>query len=72
MTFRLGIPSKGRLQQACIDWFAARGVTIERAAESDDVETIREKTAARFEAGEQGHAAAEGQFMPVAKRRKNR
>ena len=49
-----------------------RRLTIERAAESDDVETIREKTAARFEAGEQGHAAAEGQFMPVAKRRKNR
>jgi len=48
-----------------------RRLTIERAAESDDVETIREKTAARFEAGEQGHAAAEGQFVPVhAKRRK--
>lgn len=30
---RLGLPSKGRLQQACIDWFAERGVAIERAAE---------------------------------------
>jgi ATP phosphoribosyltransferase len=30
---KLGLPSKGRLQQACIDWFAARGVKIERAAE---------------------------------------
>jgi ATP phosphoribosyltransferase len=26
----LGIPSKGRLQEATIDWFAARGVTIAR------------------------------------------
>lgn len=30
---RLGIPSKGRLQADCIEWFAARGVTIEKAAE---------------------------------------
>jgi multiple RNA-binding domain-containing protein 1 len=47
-----------------------RRLTIERAAESDDVETIREKTAARFDAGEQGHAAAEGQFIQAKKRRK--
>ena len=30
---KLGLPSKGRLQQACIEWFAERGVKIERAAE---------------------------------------
>lgn len=28
---KLGLPSKGRLQQQCVDWFAARGLTIERA-----------------------------------------
>ena len=27
----LGIPSKGRLQEATIDWFAARGIAIARA-----------------------------------------
>lgn len=32
MTIKLGLPSKGRLQKSCIDWFAARGVGIERAA----------------------------------------
>lgn len=30
MTVKLGIPSKGRLMQDTLDWFAARGVTIER------------------------------------------
>ncbi|MGB0411505.1 MAG: ATP phosphoribosyltransferase, partial [Pikeienuella sp.] len=29
---KLGLPSKGRMQQDCIDWFAARGVGIERTA----------------------------------------
>ncbi|MEM9050258.1 MAG: ATP phosphoribosyltransferase [Pseudomonadota bacterium] len=28
MTLRLAIPSKGRLQARCIDWFAQRGVAI--------------------------------------------
>ena len=28
---KLGLPSKGRLQQQCVDWFAARDLTIERA-----------------------------------------
>ena len=28
---RLGIPSKGRLQEATIDWFAARGISVARA-----------------------------------------
>jgi ATP phosphoribosyltransferase len=28
---RLGIPSKGRLQEATIDWFAARGIRVARA-----------------------------------------
>lgn len=32
MTIKLGLPSKGRMQQDCIDWFAARGVGIERTA----------------------------------------
>lgn len=32
MTIKLGLPSKGRMQQDCMDWFAARGVTIERTA----------------------------------------
>ncbi|MGG7568076.1 ATP phosphoribosyltransferase regulatory subunit, partial [Rhodovulum sp. DZ06] len=31
---RLGVPSKGRLREATIDWFAARGVSIEGAASS--------------------------------------
>ena len=30
MTVKLGIPSKGRLMQETLDWFAARGVTITR------------------------------------------
>ncbi|MEM9197994.1 MAG: ATP phosphoribosyltransferase [Pseudomonadota bacterium] len=30
MSLRLAIPSKGRLQSQCIDWFAARGLTITR------------------------------------------
>lgn len=30
MTIKLGIPSKGRLMQDTLDWFAARGVTITR------------------------------------------
>lgn len=32
MTLRLGIPSKGRLQEDTIGWFAARGVTLARSA----------------------------------------
>ena len=31
MSVKLGIPSKGRLQERCFDWFAARGVTLGRA-----------------------------------------
>ena len=31
MTLRLGIPSKGRLQDDAIGWFAARGIAIERS-----------------------------------------
>lgn len=31
MTLKLGIPSKGRLQEETIAWFGARGVTITRA-----------------------------------------
>ena len=27
---KLGIPSKGRLQQLTVDWFAARGITVAR------------------------------------------
>lgn len=27
---KLGLPSKGRLQQQCVDWFATRGLEIER------------------------------------------
>ena len=28
---RLGLPSKGRLQEMCFDWFAARGVALKRS-----------------------------------------
>ena len=45
-----------------------RRLTIERAAEDDDVAAIREKTAARFDAADAGRAAAEGEA--VFKRRK--
>ncbi len=31
MTLKLGIPSKGRLQARTIEWFAARGVQLERS-----------------------------------------
>ncbi|MDJ0640122.1 MAG: ATP phosphoribosyltransferase [Paracoccaceae bacterium] len=30
MTIKLGIPSKGRLMQDTLDWFGARGISIER------------------------------------------
>ena len=33
MTLKLGLPSKGRLQKQCIEWFAARGVDVERTGE---------------------------------------
>ena len=29
---KLGVPSKGRLQEQTFDWFTARGITLERAA----------------------------------------
>ena len=45
-----------------------RRVTIERAEDGDDVATIREKTAAHFDAGSAGAQAAAGE--PIAKRRK--
>jgi ATP phosphoribosyltransferase len=32
MTLRLGLPSKGRLQEEAIRWFAVRGVDIARSA----------------------------------------
>lgn len=32
MTLKLGVPSKGRLQDATIEWFGARGVPISRSA----------------------------------------
>ena len=38
-----------------------RRLTIERAAEDDDVAGVREKTAARFDAGAAGEAAARGE-----------
>ncbi len=31
MTVKLGVPSKGRLMDQTIDWFAARGVTLSRS-----------------------------------------
>jgi multiple RNA-binding domain-containing protein 1 len=43
-----------------------RKLVIERAAEGDDVETTREKTAAHFENAEAGRSAAEGE--PIVKR----
>ena len=30
MSLKLGIPSKGRLQEKTIDWFAKRDITIQR------------------------------------------
>ncbi|KIN60050.1 ATP phosphoribosyltransferase [Sulfitobacter noctilucae] len=30
MTLKLGVPSKGRLMEKTFDWFAARGITLER------------------------------------------
>jgi ATP phosphoribosyltransferase len=30
MSLKLGIPSKGRLQQDAVEWFAARGIVLER------------------------------------------
>jgi ATP phosphoribosyltransferase len=29
---KLGLPSKGRLQEQCIDWFAQRGIKVARSA----------------------------------------
>lgn len=33
MSLKLGLPSKGRLQQAAVEWLAKRGVFVERARE---------------------------------------
>lgn len=33
MTLKLGLPSKGRLQSQCAEWFAARGVGVERTGD---------------------------------------
>ena len=30
MTLKLGLPSKGRLQAQAVEWFGARGITVER------------------------------------------
>lgn len=30
MMLKLGVPSKGRLQEATFDWFAERGVVLKR------------------------------------------
>ncbi len=32
MSLKLGVPSKGRLQDQTVDWFAERGVSLERSA----------------------------------------
>ena len=36
MTLKLGIPSKGRLMDKTVDWFAERGVTIRRLGDDRD------------------------------------
>jgi ATP phosphoribosyltransferase len=36
MTLRLGIPSKGRLMDKTVDWFAARGLPMRRAGSERD------------------------------------
>jgi ATP phosphoribosyltransferase len=36
MTLRLGIPSKGRLMEKTVDWFAARGLPMRRAGSERD------------------------------------
>ena len=30
MTIKLGVPSKGRLMEKTFEWFAARGITLQR------------------------------------------
>ena len=34
MSVKLGIPSKGRMQAQCVDWFAARGIEIAQSGEA--------------------------------------
>ena len=46
-----------------------RRLVVERAAEDDDVAGVREKTAARFDAGEAGEAAARGENAMKKRRR---
>ena len=46
-----------------------RRLTIERAAEDDDVAGVREKTAARFDAGAAGEAAVLGENLMKKPRR---
>ena len=36
MSVRLGLPSKGRLQEQCFDWFADRGVALRRSGSDRD------------------------------------
>ena len=33
MSMRIGVPSKGRLMEKCFDWFAARGIAMERTGD---------------------------------------
>lgn len=34
MGLKLGLPSKGRLQEQCVDWFHARGIAVQRSGAS--------------------------------------
>lgn len=34
MTLKLGLPSKGRLQEQCFGWFAARGIVLSRTGDA--------------------------------------
>jgi ATP phosphoribosyltransferase len=66
MTIKLGVPSKGRLMEKTFDWFAARGIRLERsgdareyAAQIDGVEGV---SLVLLSAGEIPHDLAAGRI----------
>ena len=63
---RLGLPSKGRLQDQCIDWFATRGLKVTRTGSEREyagrVEGVDGVQLVLLSAGEIPHALAEGRI----------
>ncbi len=66
MTIKLGVPSKGRLMEKTFDWFAARGITLQRTGSEREyagaVEGIDNVTLMLLSAGEIPRELAAGRI----------